>query len=109
MYVYIQNICFAVFDKKNLYNYAPRFACKWKDIGIQLLKTRHHSALDLIEADHKGNTEECCKRMINKWLETDKNASWSQLIKALNKESVSLNTLANEIKKFAKGIDLICS
>ena len=47
--------------------------------------------------------------MIDKWLETDKNANWSQLIKALNTESVSLNTLANEIKKITKGTDLICS
>ena len=104
----MQDVCFAGLDIKNLYNYVPKFAFKWKDIGIQLLNTQHHSALNNIEADHKGNTEECCKRMIAKWLETEQNASWSQLIKALNKKSVSLNALANKIKKFAIGNDLIC-
>ena len=99
----MQDVCFAGLDIKNLYNYVPKFVHKWKDIGIQLLKNEHHSALTLIEADHKGNTEECCKKMIDKWLETVQNASWFQLIKALNTESVSLNVLANEIKKFAKG------
>ena len=94
---------FAEFDKKNLYNYAPDFACKWRDIGIQLLKDKYHNALDVIEADHKGNTEECCKKMIDKWWQTDQKANWSQLIKALKTQSVSLNKLANEIKMVTEG------
>ena len=94
---------FPEFNRKNVYNYIPDFAHKWKDIGIQLLKDKHHNALNLIELDHQGNAEECCKKMINKWLETDQKVNWSQLLKALKTSSVSLNALANEIKKDTEG------
>ena len=94
---------FAEFNKKNLYNYAPDLACKWRDIGIQLLKDKHDNALNVIEMNHKGNTEECYKKMIDKWLDTDKNANWSQIIKALEASSVSLNALADKIKKVTEG------
>ena len=90
-------------NQKNLYNYVPKFACKWRDVGIQLLKARYHNALDIIERNCRYDVEECCKKMIDKWLETDKNAKWSQLIKALVEASVSLITLANEIKESTKG------
>ena len=93
----------AEFNRKNLYNYVPKFAHKWKDIGIQLLKAKHQNALDVIEMNNKANVEECCKRMIDKWLNTDKNAKWDQLIKALKRTGVSLITLANEIKESVKG------
>ena len=41
--------------------------------------------------------------MIDKWLKTDEKANWSQLIKALKMPSVSLNALANKIKKVTEG------
>ena len=91
------------FSKKNLYKYVPKFACKWRDVGIQLLKATHQHALNVIERNSGNDVEECCKRMIDKWLETDKNAKWIQLIKALKSASVSLITLANEIKESTKG------
>ena len=105
MYVCYVTVHFITeFNKKNLYNYVPRFAQKWKDIGIHLLKTKHQNALNVIEVNHIGDAEGCCKEMISKWMETDKNANWDQLIKALKATSVSLNALANEIKKNIEGM-----
>ena len=101
MYVYIH--VFTEFNKKKLYTYVPELACKWKDIGIQLLQAKHHNALHIIEVNHKGDIETCCREMIDKWLETAKNPKWCQLIKALQRASVSLNTLADKIKRVTKG------
>lgn len=103
---YVFTICtvyFVEFTKKNLYNYVPDLAHKWKDIGIQLLNQRYQSTLEVIEINHKHDAAECCKKMIDKWLDTDKEANWNRLIKALKKASVSLITLADKIKRNTKG------
>jgi len=50
--------------------------------------------------DYRHNTLECCKRMLDKWLETEwGNASWDQLIEALQSQSVQLNHLASQIRR----------
>ena len=102
LYIYIIHFITEC-DKKNLYNYVPKFAHKWTDVGIHLLKTKYQNALYVIEMNHKGDAEGCCKKMIDKWQETDENANWDQLIKALKETSVGLITLANEIKENTEG------
>ena len=41
----------------------------------------------------------CCQEMFAKWLETEENASWDQLLKALQSSSVQLIHLANQIEQ----------
>ena len=41
--------------------------------------------------------------MFNKWLETQKNASWDQLLEALRSPSVQLDNLAYQIDQMLGG------
>ena len=41
--------------------------------------------------------------MFKKWLDTQENASWDQLLRALRSRSVQLNTLANKIENLLIG------
>ena len=46
--------------------------------------------------------------MFKKWLETQENASWDQLLEALRSPSVQLMTLANQIDQMLVGKDMYC-
>ena len=60
--------------------------------------------LEIIETQNPGNVANCCRQMFIKWLETDKDASWKQLITELQRPGVKLNALAEQInKKLQKG------
>ena len=76
-------------------------AAKWKDVGEVLLLSGVLEAgcLEIIEKDNPSNVTECCRQMFIKWLETDKDASWEQLLMALQSPAVQLNSLAEQIKK----------
>ena len=84
----------------------PLVAPEWKSLGEVLLP--HHivetKCLEIIEANNPGNVKECCRQIFIKWLDTDKDASWKQLITALQCPSVELHYAAEEIKnKLQKG------
>ena len=81
---------------KDLYDHVvPKVADKWRDIGVQLLDpTINDRVLDIIVANHPHSVEECCKCVFEKWLNTKKDASWSQLIK-----TIGLNSLASQLEK----------
>ena len=60
--------------------------------------------LEIIETQNRGNVANCCRQMFIKWLETDRDASWKQLITELQCPGVKLNALAEQInKKLQKG------
>ena len=85
---------------KDLYDHVvPSVADKWKDIGVHLLHPTliNKRVLEVIAADHPHSVEECCKTMFDKWLDNQKDASWSQLIKAIN--NVGLNSLASQLQE----------
>ena len=52
---------------------------------------------------YSQNTKESCRKMFKKWLESQENASWDQLLKALRSRSVQLNTLAKKIENMLVG------
>ena len=78
----------------------PLVAPVWKSLGEVLLP--HHivetKCLEIIEVNNPRNAEECCRQMFIKWLDTDKDASWKQLITALQCSSVELHNAAEKIK-----------
>lgn len=73
--------------KKLANEVVPGVCSKWQLIGIQL--DLSHTLLKQIEADHHGNTQQCCIAMFSEWLSQDTAASWSTLITALTSKSVS--------------------
>ena len=68
---------------------------KWYELGIELLDT--DNPLKEIKANHPNDVWTCCRQMFQKWLEKTYDASWSQLVTALNK--IEMTSAANAISK----------
>lgn len=68
---------------------------RWRDLGLELVDS--NKVLKVIEADHPHNIEACCRVMFEKWLERTPNASWGQLVTALN--TVEMITAADAVSK----------
>ena len=68
---------------------------KWWDLGVELLSSDQTKKLNVIEGENDNPTI-CFKEMIKVWRETQLDASWGSLIKAL--VHVNLNILADRIK-----------
>ena len=45
----------------------------------------------------------CCQEIFTKWLETQGNANWDQLLEALRSPNVQLTNLANQIEQMILG------
>ena len=61
----------------------PKWAPTWKELGVQLEIPIHQ--LRIIEQDYRNDCVRSCSKMLEEWLENDRNASWEVLIKALDK------------------------
>ena len=72
---------------------------------MQLLDDEQAEKLDVIQSDHRGDSEKCCTAMFKHWLKVDKAASWNKLITAL--KHISHVTLADKIKAMTSkgGVD----
>lgn len=73
----------------------------WKDLGVELLPDEERSVAQVrtISANSHGDINKCCASLFSKWLEMVPNASWRQLIKALNSKVINLHHLAMEIER----------
>ena len=63
----------------------PKYAARWKDLGIQLKIPEHH--LDIIAANNKQSQsycQDCCKAMLKKWMEITPDATRNVLQKAID-------------------------
>ena len=72
-------------------------ADKWNDLGVQLLRSDQENRLNIIAVDHPHDAVSCCKRVLEKWLDTTTDATWNQLITALRSPSVQLDYLASQL------------
>ena len=68
---------------------------KWFDLGLELVDS--HKILRVIEADYRNDVDTCCRVMFEKWLEKTPDASWEQLVTALN--NIRMNTAAVIVSK----------
>jgi len=85
----------------------PGVATKWYKLGLELLDS-NTAVLDVIETNQPSDDDRCI-RMFKKWLEMKPDASWSQLVVALNNiglktaaENVHQNNMSNEGKHIIK-------
>ena len=82
----------------NTLNYVIRnesgVATRWYSLGLELLDS-NTAVLDVIKTSHQRDDDRC-REMFKKWLEMKPDASWSQLVTALN--NIELNTVARNIK-----------
>jgi len=82
---------------RDVRNYViPSVANHWYDLGLQLLDPKYENELNIIEAD-KDDTKTCCRKMFNKWLNTDKLACWDKVIEALT--VIGLDKVASDIQQ----------
>ena len=75
----------------------PLVNTKWYDIGLQLLDPKYENELNTIETDTRNDAATCCRKMFNKWFNTDGLANWDKLMKALR--MVQLHCAAGDIEK----------
>ena len=68
-------------------------ATKWYELGLELLENSY--PLEVIKADNPNSVESCCLKMFQRWLEVKPDASWSQLVTALNE--IELGSAAHTI------------
>ena len=73
---------------------------KWHDLGLELLEQEDEERLNEIECNNPNDVSKCCKEMFQLWLRKCTNATWNQLIEALNQ--VELNNLATTIAGMLK-------
>ena len=85
---------------KDLYDHVViKVADKWRDLGVQLLGPDHQGMLNVIAADHPHDVTNRCKGVLEKWLDTNMNATWNELIEALRSPGIQLNYLAGQIEQ----------
>ena len=81
----------------------PYVAAQWYILGVKLLKNDQGSHLDVIKSDHSGNNQMCCMQMFSYWLNTNTDATWKQLIEALQSPAIKLTVVAANIEKMLTG------
>ena len=69
-------------------------ATRWYELGVELLDS-NTAVLDVIQSEHQSDNVRCSK-MLKTWLEMKPDASWSQLVTALN--NIGLRTAADNVK-----------
>ena len=77
-------------------------ATRWFSLGVELLDS-NTAVLDVIKTSHQRD-DDWCSEMFKKWLEMKPDASWSQLVTALN--NIGLRAVADNMqgKVLQKGI-----
>ena len=104
MYVYMFYLVNKKPTKNKLLDHVvPHVTPYWYDLGIKLLKEEEEAQLDVIESNYADDKKECCKRMFWYWLSTNTDASWQQLIEALQSSAIKLPVVAADIEKMLKG------
>ena len=74
-------------------------ADKWRELGVQLLLPSHQRILKVLAKDHPHDAATCCKRVLEKWLDTTTDATWNELIRALRSPSIQLDYLAGQLEE----------
>ena len=62
--------------------FTPRYADKWKEIGIHMNITS--MLLEAIDHDNDGDINKCCNALWKNWLHVDLEAKWEKLFIAID-------------------------
>ena len=76
---------------------------QWRELGLELVDS--NKILKEIGANHPNDVCACCRIMFERWLEITPDASWSQLITALN--NARMNTAADAVSKLFQSGNLL--
>ena len=91
-------------SKKKLKNFVvPRILPHWYEVGIMLLEEYQEGQLDMLKDNNNNDPQQGCMEMLWYWLDTHRNATWQDLLKALRSPGVALGSIATEIEKMLTG------
>ena len=66
-----------------MYRYVvPQYAHKWRYLGALLHFEQHE--LETIYSNFRNDAKECCRSLLSRWLEKYHDASWDQLLSAID-------------------------
>ena len=75
---------------------------KWYELGITLLDDDQVKQLKVIESNNNEVTRRCTEMLIY-WLESHSDATWNDLVEALQASGVELNNVAAMVKEIFTG------
>ena len=62
----------------------PKYAARWRDLGVQLKIPEHQlNTIAVNNTNHPSYSEQCCKAVLQKWMEINTNATWDMLQMAI--------------------------
>ena len=68
---------------RDVYRYVvPHHAHKWRQLGAQLCFNQ--AELDIIFSNFRNDSEECCRNLMSRWLNKYSDATWDQLLTAID-------------------------
>ena len=68
---------------RDVYKYVvPKYAHEWRFLGGLL--HFEQAELDIIFSDFRNDSKECFRRLLSIWLDKNSDASWNQLISAID-------------------------
>ena len=79
-----------------------KVASHWYDFGVELLENEYIEQLDIIEKNHPGDVQTCCREMLKYWLQIDTEATWNTLTDSL--EGIGKKALAKKVKDAVKSM-----
>ena len=76
----------------------PHASAKWYHLGLQLFDSKDVGLLCSMKVETNKSSQEQCTEVFSHWLTTKKKATWNELIKGLNSQSVNLPNVARKIE-----------
>lgn len=73
-----------------------------------LLHEHQETQIDMLKDNNMKDPENGCMEMFWYWLDTHRDASWQDLLKALRSPGVDLGNVATEIEQMLTGINNYC-
>ena len=63
----------------------PKYAARWRDLGVELKIPAHHlNTIAVNNVNHPLYCEQCCKAVLQKWMEVTPNPTWTVLRKTID-------------------------
>ena len=82
-------------DVEHLVDYVPRMSEKWEFIAVKLgLK----NLKDDLNTKGERGADSKCLHVLQEWIASGNNVTWSYLVQVLRSPSVNLESLANELE-----------
>ena len=70
----------------------PKCAARWRDLGIELKIPQHHlNTIAVDNTNHPSYSEQCCKAVLQKWMEITPKPTYTTLQKAFDCLATSLS------------------